>query len=108
MLNGKTNMCVCSQCAVSQFIIRIICTVQGRTFKSLIHDALSKFDFLGQTLIPAYLEPEGREIYEHSLSLCKKKFPGYVEELEGIAEGSEVPFYKVGTQRIRIPMYISK
>ena len=42
-----------------------------------------------------YSTASGKELYDSSLELCEKKFPGYIEELEGIAKGSETPFYKV-------------
>ena len=70
-------------------------TTQGRQFRSMIEDLVVKWNYLNDVLVPAYLSQDGREIYDRSLSLCTQKFPQYVEELQGIADGSKTPFYKV-------------
>lgn len=42
-----------------------------------------------------YATENGNQIYSEALRLCENKFPLYVEELKGLADGSGVPFYKV-------------
>jgi len=42
-----------------------------------------------------YAQPEGRQIYEESLKSTQKYFPQYVIELQGIADGSGVPFHEL-------------
>ena len=61
----------------------------------MIEDLLKKWDYLNEVLVPAYMTTDGREIYDRSLSLCTQKFPQYVEELQGIADGSKASFSKV-------------
>lgn len=46
------------------------------------------------------MTPKGKEIYEKSVSLCTNKFPQYMEELQGIADGSKTAFYKAIQQII--------
>lgn len=36
------------------------------------------------------------EVYNETLETVKQSFPQYVRELQGIADGSQVEFYKVG------------
>lgn len=61
----------------------------------MIADLVENWIFLNRILIPAYKTETGKRIYEQSLHLCNQKFRKYVEELEGMAEGSNQPFYKV-------------
>ena len=67
---------------------------QGRTFKNLVHDHLKKAGYLSD-LLAAYTSAEGKQIYDKCLETCMRKYPLLVEELEGIAKGADVPFYKV-------------
>jgi hypothetical protein len=62
----------------------------------MIEDVINRWTFFNKVLLPSFESPQGKLIYDQSLRLCKQKFPQYVEELEGMAEGSTVPFYKVG------------
>jgi hypothetical protein len=61
----------------------------------MIDDLLDKWAFFNKVVLPAYLTSEGKHIYDTSLSICSQKFPQYLEELQGMAEGAKVPFYKV-------------
>jgi len=67
----------------------------GRTFGSIIHSFLSIYKPLNGVYIPLYEKPEGKEVYEAALTAVKKHFPQYIRELEGIADGAKVPFYKL-------------
>ncbi|KAJ6625694.1 hypothetical protein Bhyg_16180 [Pseudolycoriella hygida] len=67
----------------------------GRTFKSMHQEIFSNWDFFNNVLLKNYNSDNGKNVYEHTLRLCEKKFPFYVEELRGMADGSGVPFYKL-------------
>lgn len=72
---------------------------QGRTFGSMIKEFVSSYEPLQNELLPLYARPEGREIYEESLTATEKYFPQYVTELKGTADGSGVPFHEVSACR---------
>ncbi len=69
--------------------------LQGRQCQNQINDVVSKWKFFNKVVVEKFLTPEGKLIYDGCLSLCSKKFPLYVDELKGMAEGAGVPFYKV-------------
>ncbi|CAG9770386.1 unnamed protein product [Ceutorhynchus assimilis] len=68
----------------------------GRTFSGIIHNFLQVADseYISEYL-EAYATPEGRQGYEDTLNCLKTNFPQYIRELEGIADGANVPFYKL-------------
>lgn len=70
---------------------------KGRTFKSMIQSYLPRNLDLNTTYQTLYDTPEGRQVYDETLANCRANFPQYVRELEGIAKGAEVEFYKVIT-----------
>lgn len=45
--------------------------------------------------ISVYETVRGREVYEETLAAVHKDFPQYIRELEGTADGANVPFYKL-------------
>lgn len=51
--------------------------------------------YLNEYLLPVYLTDEGRKVYEDTLEVVRSKFPEYVDEIRGTADGAEVDFYKV-------------
>lgn len=61
----------------------------------MIEELVQESKFLNDELLPAYNTTAGQKIYQDTVNLMKKKFPHYVKELEGISDGSKVPFYKV-------------
>lgn len=67
----------------------------GRTFASLIQDYIKNYKVLNDVYIPLYLSEKGREVYEAGLAACQKTYPQYVRELQGTADGADVPFYKL-------------
>ncbi|KAG8227769.1 hypothetical protein J437_LFUL005776 [Ladona fulva] len=69
----------------------------GRTFRGLIQSFLSISVPLNQVYLPLYETEDGIQAYEKTLTTCKENFPQYVRELQGIAEGAQVPFHKVST-----------
>lgn len=76
---------------------------------------MNVFKPLNEEFIPLYNSPEGRKknfisllafhltilnftaenIYKETLDSVTQSFPQYVRELQGIADGSQVEFYKV-------------
>lgn len=67
----------------------------GRTFKGMIQEFVLQSTYLNEDLIPAYNSTKGQEIYKETTEVVRRKFPYYVQELQGIADGSEVPFFKL-------------
>lgn len=67
----------------------------GRSFKSMHQDIFANWDFFNNVMMKNYATDRGQRIYDHTLRLCQSKFPLYVEELRGIADGSGVPFHKI-------------
>ncbi|PSN46475.1 hypothetical protein C0J52_06877 [Blattella germanica] len=60
----------------------------------MIQNFLAINSTLNEEILPLYETVEGKKIYEETLSTVKKSFPQYVVELQGIADGAKVPFYK--------------
>jgi hypothetical protein len=50
---------------------------------------------LNKELVPLYETDAGRKVYEETLTSVRKNFPQYVREMEGTADGAQVPFHKV-------------
>lgn len=67
---------------------------QGRTFASLIQNLVQTSRSLEEYLA-VYETPRGREVYDETLAAVNREFPQYVKELEGTADGAQVPFHKV-------------
>ena len=70
---------------------------QGRTFQALIEDHIGKNEHLNTVLLQKYTSHKVRRVYENILKHVETVFPQYIDELRGIAAGSKVPFFKVGT-----------
>lgn len=64
----------------------------GRTFRGLIQDYLASSVWLRETLLPAYETEAGRAAYDETLPVLKENFPQYLRELQGTADGAQVPF----------------
>ncbi|CAH1968405.1 unnamed protein product [Acanthoscelides obtectus] len=67
----------------------------GKTFSGMIHNFLKISTSLNHCYLPCYETSEGRKAYEDTLNCVKSNFPQYIRELEGIADGAQVPFHKV-------------
>ena len=63
--------------------------------KSIIQEFFTNWNFFNTVVLPNYDTVEGKQIYDDTLCLCKARFPRFVEELEGVADGADFPFYKV-------------
>ncbi|XP_066586991.1 beta-alanyl-dopamine/carcinine hydrolase [Prorops nasuta] len=67
----------------------------GRTFGKLIQDYVATYRPLQETYLPLYETPEGRRVYDDTLACVTQQFPQYVREIQGTADGANVPFYKL-------------
>ncbi|KAJ8668718.1 hypothetical protein QAD02_010381 [Eretmocerus hayati] len=67
----------------------------GRTFAKLIQDFVERYRPLQDSYLGMYERPEGRRIYEETLACANEQYPQYVREIQGTADGSGVPFYKL-------------
>ena len=57
--------------------------------------------YLNEYLLPVYLTDVGRKVYDETLDVVTSKFPEYVDEIRGTADGAEVDFYKVFKLNLR-------
>lgn len=60
---------------------------------------------LNKVYLPLYETPEGRKAYDATLASCKENFPQYVREIEGTADGAQVPFHKVRCLTVSYSVY---
>lgn len=54
-----------------------------------------------------YKTDTGRTAYDKTLANMKKRFPYYVKEIQGVADGAKVPFHQVyiGHHAIKMLLY---
>eukprot|EP01028_Stygiella_incarcerata_P011023 TRINITY_DN602_c0_g1_i4.p1 TRINITY_DN602_c0_g1~~TRINITY_DN602_c0_g1_i4.p1 ORF type:complete len:399 (-),score=106.01 TRINITY_DN602_c0_g1_i4:71-1267(-) len=70
--------------------------VVGETFSQRIQEFVSKNDTtLQNVLIPYYKTEKGREVVDLFVKTNMEAFPEYYEEIEGTAEGAQVPLYQL-------------
>ncbi|XP_063863525.1 beta-alanyl-dopamine/carcinine hydrolase-like isoform X2 [Scylla paramamosain] len=69
--------------------------IYGRTFRSLIQEYLGVSKVVNKLLLPAYETKEGRAAYDSTLASLTENYPHYVKELEGTADGAQVPFHQL-------------
>ncbi|KOB67317.1 NBAD hydrolase [Operophtera brumata] len=67
---------------------------EGRNFASVIKSFVSSFGNL-RDFEAEYKTDAGRAIYDKTLANMKRKFPYYVKEIQGVADGAKVPFYQL-------------
>ncbi|XP_014236027.1 uncharacterized protein LOC106658534 [Trichogramma pretiosum] len=67
----------------------------GRTFSKMIGDFVERYRPLQDNYLGMYETSEGRRVYEETLACVREQYPQYVREIEGTADGSGVPFYKL-------------
>lgn len=60
----------------------------------MINDFVDRYGPLNEYL-DVYKTKEGRKVYEETLAVVNTQFPEYVREIEGTADGANVPFFKV-------------
>ncbi len=73
----------------------------GRRVAQKIHSLFDNYDFLQERLLPFHRSPAGRNFYRSFCELHRAHFPGYMAELEGIAQGAERPFEEVFLVNLR-------
>lgn len=73
----------------------------GRRFGDRIHRLFDKYEFLQERLLPFYRSSTGGRFYRSFLDLHRTRFPEYVSELEGMAQGAERPFEEIFLVNLR-------
>lgn len=73
----------------------------GSHFADAIHRFFDSYERLQQQLLPFYHTPTGKNYYQSFLALHRKRFPAYMSELEGIAEGAKRSFEEVFLVNLR-------
>jgi predicted choloylglycine hydrolase len=63
----------------------------GRRFSAQIHRSLGSYPLL-KKILAYHSTPEGQARYQELLTLNRERFPGYLSELEGLAQGADYPF----------------
>lgn len=69
---------------------------QGRTFSSIIKNFVKEYSNL-RDFEREYKTKRGWTAYEQTLTNMKRRYPYYVKEIQGIADGSGVSFQQVRT-----------
>jgi hypothetical protein len=64
----------------------------GRHFGNKIHSFFDHYEFLQERVLPFHRSSAGRAVYQDFLELHRARFPGYISELEGMANGADRPF----------------
>lgn len=67
----------------------------GRTFAKMIQDFVDVYSPLNEIYLPLFMTEQGKKIYNETLDVVKKQFPQYLREIEGTADGANVPFHKL-------------
>ncbi|KAI8431266.1 hypothetical protein MSG28_001292 [Choristoneura fumiferana] len=70
----------------------------GRLFASVIKNFLVTYENLPD-FEKEYATETGRGAYDKTLANMKNRYPQYVKEIQGIADGANVPFYKAVEER---------
>ena len=73
----------------------------GLHFSGAIHRLFDNYDFLQKQLLPFLSTSVGQDYYHAFLKLHRKRFPQYVSELEGMAEGAERAFEEIFAVNLR-------
>ncbi len=68
---------------------------QGKTFISQVQDYYTNYEWLSQ-FETYYATREGREFCDGLWDVCRQRFPHFMDELRGMADGAKVDFLKVG------------
>ena len=67
----------------------------GQTFSLQIHQSLKASSSLTNYLTWIHTTPTGMKTYQDMLSAANESYPEYIDEIEGMGEGSGVSFEKV-------------
>jgi len=74
----------------------------GTRFKQQINARVESNSDLQHTMLPFYATPNGRTIYDQFLTVHSETFPLYIAELQGMADGSQVPFSTLFIQNLAL------
>merc|ERR1712166_1274404 len=74
----------------------------GQKFRSQITSRVANSTQLQHSLLPFYATPQGRAAYNEFLATHQRGFPKYMAEIEGMAEGSGVPFATLLIQNLAL------
>ncbi|XP_070515238.1 beta-alanyl-dopamine/carcinine hydrolase isoform X2 [Cardiocondyla obscurior] len=61
----------------------------------MIQDFVDIYPPLNEIYLPLFATEQGKNVYNETLDAVKKQFPQYLREIEGTADGANVPFYKL-------------
>ena len=70
-------------------------SVQGHEFKERIQTFMATHP-KKENILAFYKEKNGKEFCDSLLSACRAKYPHYMEEIKGIADGADIPHQQVG------------
>jgi len=73
----------------------------GSHFADAIHRFFDSYERLQRQLLPFFRTSTGENYYQAFLALHRGRFPAYLSELEGIAEGAKRPFEEVFLVNLR-------
>ncbi|MFQ6101689.1 MAG: C45 family autoproteolytic acyltransferase/hydrolase [Anaerolineae bacterium] len=64
----------------------------GRRFAEQIRRMLDSYSFFQEQVLPYHHTPEGQARYRELLEVNRARYPDYIAELEGLAQGVQRPF----------------
>lgn len=73
----------------------------GSHFADAIHLFFDRYERLQRQFLPFYRTSAGKNYYQSFLALHRSRFPAYMSELEGIAQGAKRPFEEVFLVNLR-------
>ena len=73
----------------------------GLRFSTSIHQFLDNYDLLQKQLLPFCNTSAGNRFYHAYLKIHQNRYPGYMAELEGMAEGAGRPFKEIFLVNLR-------
>ncbi|XP_026758383.2 uncharacterized protein LOC113517846 isoform X2 [Galleria mellonella] len=66
----------------------------GRIFASMIKNFIATYENL-RDFEKEYKTDAGRDAYDRTLANMKNRYPFYLKEMQGVADGAKVPFYQL-------------
>ena len=73
----------------------------GSHFAKAIHQFFDNYERLQRFFLPFYQTSSGMKYYQSYLDLHRDRFPAYLRELEGIADGAQRPFEEIFLVNLR-------
>jgi len=75
----------------------------GANMKEKIHEYVESSAYMQNLMIPFYSTREGVMLFEKTERILKEKLPQYILEVEGIADGSGLPYKTIMMLNINCP-----